>query len=589
MKGRQLPVTHVAEVELSNFGDLDDPSAGVSANRTHDPEAPKIKRSDTTDSPRRLVSLASEDDRLQRASLYITNAIRGRLSTTDNPKLYLFFHGFVWNAVYLTAVMLLCVIIVFENPSTLWHYIVPQDSPYISIPFGELREDGTPGASVPLELSLFLNCFEIALCAIFYYDYHMRRELYASGNNKKYYEYTKKERNIKNRKTFDRSDTSMHIADLPIHVIGGDPLITNLWNNFELVLTCTIVLNCLICLITSAVYGVQVVPNFSRMLRPLFFMIKLVNVRQITTSIIRSIPKILDVVILLILTILMFAIIGFLMFSGVVGRYQPADSIFSAEENNTCLFSEGYKANVNASDFDSFVPYCSTWNSYCRDYFNSVAHAFIHLFILVTTANFPDVMNPYTECSGAAFIFFAIYLVICLYTFLSLVLAVVYNLYQRVASAQISRRRSKAQRSLWKAFELLNEPVVPAANVRRAKVHGAGASQKNLTDLDYTNEFGVGSLVDRGVVHFHKRFKVHNYVQWLRARVTAVRRDDTGILTHVDLKYQLGNGMGPVEPLTAPDNDLEEEKHVPIRHIRHARGISLQTWLKLRDIPVRQV
>lgn len=51
--------------------------------------------------------------------------------------------------------------------------------------------------------------------------------------------------------------------------------------------------------------------------------------RQITTSIIRSIPKILDVVILLILTILMFAIIGFLIFSGVVGKYQYETSIFA--------------------------------------------------------------------------------------------------------------------------------------------------------------------------------------------------------------------------------------------------------------------
>ena len=55
------------------------------------------------------------------------------------------------------------------------------------------------------------------------------------------------------------------------------------------------------------------------------------------------------------------------------------------------------------------------WGGYSRDYFNSVGHAFIHLFILVTTANFPDVMNPYTECSGWAFIFFATYIVIGLY------------------------------------------------------------------------------------------------------------------------------------------------------------------------------
>ena len=111
-----------------------------------------------------------------------------------------------------------------------------------------------------------------------------------------------------------------------------------------------------------------------------------------------------------------------------------------------------FLAFITVHRFDSFVPYCSTWSSYCRDYFNSVAHSFIHLFILVTTANFPDVMNPYTECNGWAFLFFAAYIVLSLYTFLSLVLAVVYNLYQRIAAAQVARRRAKSQRSIWKAY-----------------------------------------------------------------------------------------------------------------------------------------
>lgn len=73
--------------------------------------------------------------------------------------------------------------------------------------------------------------------------------------------------------------------------------------------------------------------------------------RQIGTSIVRSIPKILDVVILLVLTILMFAIVAFLMFSGVTGRTSLSQtSIFDEPTNDTCAFSEGYHSDVNATE-----------------------------------------------------------------------------------------------------------------------------------------------------------------------------------------------------------------------------------------------
>ena len=221
---------------------------------------------------------------------------------------------------------------------------------------------------------------------------------------------------------------------------GGDPLITDLWTNFELVLICIVGGNSLICLITTAAFDEQVVPHIGRLLRPLFFLVKLVNVyvaantirtkrkasttiktktppprqgrlanklilalrlvllllwpqmgswghgtpwdgwmdgwmdgylpplcgsfdpstcvcvcvcvcrRQIGTSIIRSIPKILDVVILLVLTILMFSIVAFLMFAGVTGRYPAPESIFAETTNNTCAFSLGFDSDVNASE-----------------------------------------------------------------------------------------------------------------------------------------------------------------------------------------------------------------------------------------------
>ena len=77
--------------------------------------------------------------------------------------------------------------------------------------------------------------------------------------------------------------------------------------------------------------------------------------RQIGTSIVRSIPKILDVVILLVITILMFSLVGFLMFSGVTGRYPAVESIFEETKNDTCAFSMGFDNDINESEYVTFV------------------------------------------------------------------------------------------------------------------------------------------------------------------------------------------------------------------------------------------
>jgi hypothetical protein len=49
----------------------------------------------------------------------------------------------------------------------------------------------------------------------------------------------------------------------------------------------------------------------------------------------------------------------------------------------------------------------------------------------------------------------------------------------------------------------------------------------------------------------------------------------------------MGNGRGPVLPLTKPNEDLEAEAMVPVGHIRWARGVSLHSWLRLRQLKVR--
>ena len=71
--------------------------------------------------------------------------------------------------------------------------------------------------------------------------------------------------------------------------------------------------------------------------------------------------------------------------------------------------------------------YCSTYNGVCTDYFNSLSASLLQMFILITTANYPDIMMPVYRCSNYSAIFFATFLILGLYILMSLVLAVIYT------------------------------------------------------------------------------------------------------------------------------------------------------------------
>ena len=60
-------------------------------------------------------------------------------------------------------------------------------------------------------------------------------------------------------------------------------------------------------------------------------------------------------------------------------------------------------------------------------YFQTFLLSFINLFVLLTTANFPDVMMPSYYEHNFAFLFFFSYLMISLYFLMNLLLAVVYD------------------------------------------------------------------------------------------------------------------------------------------------------------------
>eukprot|EP00913_Durusdinium_trenchii_P024036 g22574.t1 len=86
-----------------------------------------------------------------------------------------------------------------------------------------------------------------------------------------------------------------------------------------------------------------------------------------------------------------------------------------------------------------------------REHFQDWPEALASLWVLFTTANFPDVMiQSYTE-TRASFFFFFVYLVICLYLLQNVLLAAVYDAYKD----QLKRQLCKKTYSIKQAFEVL--------------------------------------------------------------------------------------------------------------------------------------
>lgn len=106
----------------------------------------------------------------------------------------------------------------------------------------------------------------------------------------------------------------------------------------------------------------------TRALRPFFLLDNhyMASVRRVTRQIVQSVWPILDMIILLLFFICMFTVIGFYAFSQ--NNYDP--------------------------------------------YFATLKDSFVSLFVLITTANFPDVMMPSYSESGWAFFFFFFYLMV---------------------------------------------------------------------------------------------------------------------------------------------------------------------------------
>ncbi|KAH3852239.1 two pore calcium channel protein 1-like isoform X1 [Dreissena polymorpha] len=139
------------------------------------------------------------------------------------------------------------------------------------------------------------------------------------------------------------------------------------------------------------------------------------QIRRAFRNIRRTVPEIMNVFILFLMGVLLFALLALKLF--------------------------GRRKSLKYPDGE---PYFKT-------YFDSVWD----LYVLVTTANNPDVMMPAYDESNWFALFFMAYLIICLYVFMSIVLAVIYNNYKENMKNEIRDSVFGKRRKLRQAFSIL--------------------------------------------------------------------------------------------------------------------------------------
>ncbi|KRT86811.1 ion channel, partial [Oryctes borbonicus] len=155
----------------------------------------------------------------------------------------------------------------------------------------------------------------------------------------------------------------------------------------------------------------------TRALRPIFLIDTKAcgNVRRFIRQILQSLPPILDMLGLLMFFVCSYALLGYFLFS----------------ENHTNL------------------------------YFKTLPDSFVSMFVLLTTANFPDVMMPSYATSKFNAIFYISYISICLYVLMNLMLAVVYETFTGIERDKFRKLLLHKRRACNLAFRLLVSKTSP--------------------------------------------------------------------------------------------------------------------------------
>ena len=186
------------------------------------------------------------------------------------------------------------------------------------------------------------------------------------------------------------------------------------------------------------------VPRIHRIARPIMLGTHFRNVSKILTNMIATVPKVAYVAVLLSFFIVFFGVFGHILFGG-----QSATScVTTTDSASDAVWWNGHQDLL-----------CSPFSKQCTNYFGTLGGSLNQMFILLTTANYPDIMMPAYNCSPWSAVFFIVFLVIGLYFVFNLILAVSYATFQEKTKSKVLSVVTHRLEALDLAFTLLVEPL----------------------------------------------------------------------------------------------------------------------------------
>ncbi|XP_037292641.1 two pore calcium channel protein 1 isoform X2 [Manduca sexta] len=156
-------------------------------------------------------------------------------------------------------------------------------------------------------------------------------------------------------------------------------------------------------------------------------------------------------------------------------------------------------------------------------HFKTISDSFVSMFVLLTTANFPDVMMPSYAKSKWYALFFILYIITVLYVLMNLMLAVVYEAFTRIEREKCRALLLHRRRATRHAFRLLVSRRAPLAVRLR---HFAGLVRRyapRYSSLDVLlmfkqlNQSGSGGLSRAEFANVYEVFALRWAAQTTRA------------------------------------------------------------------------
>jgi len=215
-------------------------------------------------------------------------------------------------------------------------------------------------------------------------------------------------------------------------------------------------------------------PTYLRLswcLRPVFLLEKFRHCRKFFASILRAIPPVARVGFFFLYFLGVFAGLSFVIF-GNSGLYTQENAT-TWRHSETCERTSPFlQTNISQNvttriacpppdleacsqdmAFSAFVPYSNS--SWCNDYFGTFSTASLNLFVLLTTANSPDVALPAYNYSRYSFVFFFAYTAFGIMFMMNILLASIFGAYNSDMKTKLTMQLKKRQRSLSEAFRFL--------------------------------------------------------------------------------------------------------------------------------------